>query len=76
MFAEHFKEKGLWNMIHRCKVIGAISRDWSSLDRQIARWNTRQNISMVDGNGEKVQSLIAVTFEGYDAGEVKFFTRN
>jgi hypothetical protein len=34
------------------------------------------NISMVDGNGEKVQSLIAVTFEGYDAGEVKFFTRN
>jgi hypothetical protein len=35
-----------------------------------------QNISMVDGNGEKVQSLIAVTFEGYDAGEVKFFTRN
>ena len=32
-----------------------------------------QNISMVDGNGEKVQTLIAVTFEGYDAGKVKFF---
>jgi hypothetical protein len=28
---------------------------------------------MVDGNGEKVQTLIAVTFEGYDAGKVKFF---
>ena len=31
------------------------------------------NISMVDGNGEKVQILIAGTFEGYDAGKVKFF---
>ena len=28
---------------------------------------------MVDGNGEKVQILIAGTFEGYDAGKVKFF---
>ena len=31
------------------------------------------NISMVDGNGEKVQILIAGTFEGYDAVKVKFF---
>ena len=28
---------------------------------------------MVDGNGGKVQTLIAGTFEGYDAGKVKFF---
>ena len=32
-----------------------------------------ENISMVDGNGEKVQILIAGTFEGYDAVKVKFF---
>ena len=31
---------------------------------------------MVDGNGEKVQTLIAGTFEGYDAGKVKFFAKN
>jgi hypothetical protein len=34
------------------------------------------NISMVDGNGGKVQTLIADTFEGYDAGKVKFFAKN
>ena len=33
----------------------------------------KPNLTMVDGNGEKVQILIAGTFEGYDAVKVKFF---
>lgn len=33
--------------------------------------NSLANIAIVDGNGEKVQILIAATFEGYDAGKVK-----
>jgi hypothetical protein len=31
------------------------------------------NSSLVGGNGEKVQTLIAGTFEGYDAAKAKFF---
>jgi hypothetical protein len=31
------------------------------------------NSSLIGGNGEKVQTLIAGTFERYDAGKVKFF---
>ena len=42
-FTEHFREKGLFNMIHRCKVIGGISWDWSDYERQVTQWNTRQN---------------------------------
>jgi hypothetical protein len=34
------------------------------------------NSSFVDGNGGKVQTLIAGTFEGYDAGKVKCFAKN
>jgi hypothetical protein len=33
----------------------------------------QQNSSLIGGNGEKVQTLIAGTFDGYDAGKVKFF---
>ena len=39
---EHHLEKGLWNMIHRCKVIGPISWDWSDKERHVTRWNTRE----------------------------------
>lgn len=37
---KHFREE-MWTMIHRCKVIGPITFDWSSEQRIAAQWNTR-----------------------------------
>jgi hypothetical protein len=38
--SKYFKED-MYQMIHRCKVMGAICLDWSSAERVAKRWNTR-----------------------------------
>jgi hypothetical protein len=48
----------------------------TNIPNYVERGRSEANISMVDGNGGKVQTLIAGTFEGYDAGKVKFFAKN
>lgn len=37
---KHFREE-IWNLIHRCPVMGALILDWSSKASLVERWNTR-----------------------------------
>ena len=42
IITKHYKEE-MWNLIHRCKIIGTISFDWcGSLERLIMPWNERK----------------------------------
>jgi hypothetical protein len=43
----------------------------AAVEPSIQRFPALPNSSLVDGNGGKVQTLIADTFEGYDVGKVK-----
>lgn len=41
VITKHFKEE-IWNLLHRCNIVGVISIDWSSSEQElIDRWNTR-----------------------------------
>jgi predicted nucleic acid-binding Zn ribbon protein len=38
---KHFREE-MWRLLHRCKIVGAISFDWSeNFAWLVSRWNTR-----------------------------------
>ena len=37
---KHFRDD-VWNLIHRCRYVAAITVDWSTRARVVERWNTR-----------------------------------
>lgn len=44
VITKHFRED-MWNLIHRCKIIGVISLDWSdSIKRLKNQWNHRTRV--------------------------------
>jgi hypothetical protein len=42
---KHFKED-MYRLIHRCKVLGPVSFDWSDKEPTHDRWNTRAELEL------------------------------
>ena len=58
---KHFKED-MYNLIHRCKIIGCIKLDWSDKKTLIKAWNTRPESvykEMWDKLKEKTKEITA-----------------
>jgi hypothetical protein len=46
--SKHFKED-IWQLIHRCPVVGAIVIDWTEPEQRVVdRWNTRAALEALD----------------------------
>ena len=41
---KHFKYDDLFNLIHRCRLVGPIMIDWRDREQIVANWNTRSGI--------------------------------
>lgn len=50
---------GVWNLIHRCPVVGAISLQGDSREKVVATWNTRALLASHGAQAERIASLEA-----------------
>jgi hypothetical protein len=42
LISKHYKEE-MWNLIHRCKIVGPIAIDWKeAVETLLDRWNMRK----------------------------------